>query len=97
MTVCRNCLIGASKLLKGKAYNAYNEAKKGYFYGFKVQLITTAEGQPLEYAVYVGSFHDAMALQEMQLALPVGFCMATVVIPTANKRICMLNVTRFAY
>lgn len=72
VSVCRNCRIPVSRLVQGKAYHGYNEAKKEYFYGFKVQLITTAEGLPVNYYITAGSFHDATALQAMQLDLPAG-------------------------
>lgn len=72
VAVCRNCRIRVCKLLKGRTYHGYNEAKKEYFYGFKIQLITTAAGQPVDYYVTAGSFHDSTALQAMQIDLPSG-------------------------
>ncbi len=72
VAVCRNCRIPRCKLLKGKAYHGYNEAKKEYFYGFKVQLIVTADNQPVDYFITAGSFHDSTAFQAMQLDLPQG-------------------------
>lgn len=72
VAVCRNCRIPVCKLLKGRSYHGYNEAKKEYFYGFKVQLITTADCLPVDYFITPGSFHDSTALQAMQLDLPAG-------------------------
>lgn len=72
VAVCRNCRIPVCKLLKGKAYHGYNEAKKEYYYGFKIQLITTADNQPVDYFITAGSFHDCTALQAMQINLPAG-------------------------
>lgn len=73
VAVCRNCRIPVCKLVTGKSYRGYNEAKKEYFYGFKVQLITTVDGnQPVDYYITAGSFHDTTALQAMQLDLPTG-------------------------
>jgi hypothetical protein len=72
VAVCRNCRIPVSKLVTGKAYHGYNEAKKEYFYGFKVQVITTADNQPVDYYITAGSFHDSTALQAMQVDLPAG-------------------------
>lgn len=72
VAVCRNCRIPVCKLLKGKAYHGYNEAQKEYFYGFKVQLITTADCQPVDYFITAGSYHNSTALQAMQLDLPPG-------------------------
>ncbi len=72
VSVCRNCRIPVCKLLTHKAYRGYNEAKKEYFYGFKIQLVMTAEGLPIDYYVTAGSYHDATALQSMHLDLPAG-------------------------
>jgi len=77
VAVCRNCRIPVCKLLTGKAYHGYNEAnrvpeRKEYFYGFKVQLITMADCQPVDYFITAGSFHDSTALQAMQVDLPAG-------------------------
>lgn len=72
VAVCRNCRIPVCKLLTGKAYRGYNEAKKEYFYGFKIQLLMTADGLPVDYYVTAGSFHDATALQAMHLEVPAG-------------------------
>jgi IS5 family transposase len=37
-----------------------------------VQLITTADCQPVDYFITAGSFHDSTALQAMQVDLPAG-------------------------
>lgn len=72
VAVCRNCRIPVCKLLTNMAYRGYNAAKKEYFYGFKIQLLMTADGLPVDYYVTAGSFHDATALQSMHLDLPAG-------------------------
>lgn len=72
VAVCRNCRIRVCKLLTGKAYHGYNEAKKEYFYGFKVQLIVTGGNQPVDFFITAGSFHDSTALKAMQINLPAG-------------------------
>ncbi|GAB3807607.1 IS982 family transposase [Spirosoma humi] len=72
VAVCRNCRIPVSKLLNGKAYHGYNEAKKEYFYGFKVQVIITADKQPVDYFITAGSFHDSTACKAVLVDLPAG-------------------------
>lgn len=72
VAVCRNCRIRVCKLLKGKAYHGYNEAKKEYFYGFKIQVIVDENGLPVDYFVLAGSFADVTALQSMNIYLPAG-------------------------
>jgi len=46
--VCHNIRISRSKLLKGNQYRDYNASKREYFYGVKIQLVTTADGIPVE-------------------------------------------------
>ncbi len=72
VAVCRNCRIPRCRLLQGKAYHGYNEAKKEYFYGFKVQLIVTGDNEPVDYFITAGSFHDSTAFQAMHIDLPPG-------------------------
>jgi hypothetical protein len=72
IAVCRNCRIPVCKLLQGKAYHGYNEAKKEYFYGFKVQVIVSSDNLPIDFFFSAGSFADITALQSMSLDLPVG-------------------------
>ncbi len=70
VTVCRNIRIPRCKLLKHKAYRGKNLSKREYFYGFKVQVITTLDGLPVEYFVCAGSFHDITAFKSMNIDLP---------------------------
>jgi hypothetical protein len=68
--VCKNIRIARSKLVKGKEFRGYNASKKEYFYGFKVHLISTADGLPVEFMVSPASTHDNTALQMMPIDLP---------------------------
>lgn len=70
VAVCRNIRIPRCKLLKNEAYRGYNSSKKEYFYGFKVQVITTQDGIPVEYFICAGSYHDITAFKSMNIDLP---------------------------
>ena len=70
VAVCRNIRINRCRLLKSEAYRGYNASRREYFYGFKVELITTTDGMPVEYFIVAGSVHDGKALQAMQTNLP---------------------------
>lgn len=70
ISICKNIRIGRSKLLHGKEYRGYNASKREYFYGFKVHMITTGSGIPVEVLVTAGSIHDNTALQMMDIDLP---------------------------
>ena len=72
VAVCKNIRIRTSKLLQGEAYRGYNASKRQYFYGFKVQVVTTEDGTPVDYYITAGSIHDNTALQAMPLDLPQG-------------------------
>jgi hypothetical protein len=72
VAVCCNCRIPVCKLLQGKAYHGYNEAKKEYFYGFKVQVIVSAANLPVVFFYSAGSFADITAFQSMNIDLPEG-------------------------
>jgi hypothetical protein len=68
--VCKNIRIAGAKILQGEEFRGYNASKREYFYGFKVHLISTAEGIPVEFMVSAGSIHDNTALQIMDIHLP---------------------------
>lgn len=44
--------------------------KKEYFYGLKVNVIATAEGQPFEVLLSPGSYHDLDPFKLMKIDLP---------------------------
>ena len=70
VAICRNIRIPRSKLVQGEAYRGYNSSKKEYFYGFKVQVIVTRDGIPVDFFIGAGSFHDITAFQVMNINLP---------------------------
>ncbi|TAE51825.1 MAG: IS982 family transposase [Cytophagales bacterium] len=68
--VCKNIRISRSKLVKGKEFRGYNASKIEYFYGFKVHLISTGDGIPIDFLITAGSIHDNTAMQMMNIDLP---------------------------
>lgn len=68
--VCHNIRISRSKLLKGEQYRGYKASMRQYFYGIKVQVITTESGLPVEFCFVPGSEHDVKALAKLSLELP---------------------------
>ena len=70
LKACHNIRISRSKLLKGEQWRGFNASKREYFYGVKVQLITTKHGIPVELCFSPGSEHDVEALQKMFMDLP---------------------------
>jgi len=72
VVVCDNIRIRGCRLFQQEAHRGYSASKRRYFYGFRVQVITTEEGLPVDFHIYAGSFVDVTALQAMPLDLPPG-------------------------
>ena len=72
VAVCDNIRIGRSRLVKGEEYRGKMPSKRRFFFGFRVQLVTTAEKQPVQFFILPGSYVDVTALQMMHLHLPAG-------------------------
>lgn len=70
--VCKNIRIQSCRLLKGKAYHGYNASKREYFYGYKVHLITAADGRIVEFEFSPGACDDRMAFGLLGFDLSAG-------------------------
>ena len=71
LRACHNIRVRRSKLFGGKEeFRGYNASRKEYFYGVKVQLVTTREGIPVEVCMVPGSEHYVHALSRMSVDLP---------------------------
>ncbi|WP_330444595.1 IS982 family transposase [Flavivirga abyssicola] len=68
--VCHNIRIKRCKLLQDEQFRGYNASKREYFYGLKVQLVTTKDGIPVEMYFVAGKEHDSQILQRMHHDLP---------------------------
>jgi hypothetical protein len=72
IAVCDNIRIRRSKIYAGENFRGYHASKKRYFYGLKIHLMVTQEGQPVECFLTPGSFGDVDALKSYAYALPDG-------------------------
>lgn len=70
VAVCDNIGIRRSRLLRGEDYRGKIASKRRFFYGFRVQVIATTDGFPVQYLIHPGAFVDVTALQTMQVNLP---------------------------
>ncbi len=68
--VCDNIRISNCKLLSGEQWRGYTASMRRYFYGVKVQLLTTKSGIPVEFCFVPGCEHDSKALEQMPFNLP---------------------------
>ncbi|GAB3840211.1 hypothetical protein GCM10028821_44580 [Hymenobacter jeollabukensis] len=70
--VCHNTRIPRCKLLTGKAYHGRSASKRCWFYGVKVQVVTTTDGLPVAYHIHPGSEADMTGLRQLGPDLPAG-------------------------
>lgn len=55
------------RLKQSRECNGYHAAKGEFFYGLKVHVITTVDGQPVELKILPGSIHDMKALKQLKM------------------------------
>lgn len=72
VAVCDNIRISRSRLVKGEEYRGKIPSKRRFFFGFRVQLVTTLDKHPVQFFMLPGSYVDVTALQMMHLNLPTG-------------------------
>ena len=59
-----------SKLVKGKKWRGYTASMHRYFYGVKVQLLTTGGGIPVAFCFTPGNQADVKSLEKIVSGLP---------------------------
>src|SRR5499433_635195 len=72
IAVCDNIRIRRSKIYSDEDFRGYQASKKRYFYGLKIHLMVTQDGQPVECFLTPGSFGDVDALKYYAYELPDG-------------------------
>jgi hypothetical protein len=72
IAVCDNRRIGRAKIYTEEKFRGYIASKKRYFYGLKIHLMVTQEGQPVECFLTHGGFGDVDALKSYVYELPDG-------------------------
>ena len=72
IAVCDNIRIRRSKIYSDEHFRGYQASKKRYFYGLKIHLMVTQDGQPVECFLTYGGFGDVDALKYYAYELPDG-------------------------
>lgn len=70
--VCMNIRSYRCKLLSGKHFIGFCKAKKKFYYGVKLHMITNSKGNPIEFIITPASVADITALKIMELDLAPG-------------------------
>jgi hypothetical protein len=69
VSVCDNYRIKRAKIFQSESYRGYIASKRRYFYGVKIHLMVTEQGQPVEFFLSAGSFGDVQALKVFEFDL----------------------------
>lgn len=73
VSVCHNIRIFGNRILPlDEQYRGKCVSKCQYFYGFRVQVIATLDGIPVEFAIVPGSWHDSKGMHTLAMHLPEG-------------------------
>jgi Transposase DDE domain len=70
IAACDNYRIRRCKLYRDNVYRGYLASKKRFFYGLKIHVLATAEGEPVELFLTPGSFSDVACLEDFAWDLP---------------------------
>lgn len=73
VSMCQNIRIKRNRLTKAvsdkESYRGYSSSKRVYFFGVRVQVITTIDNVPVEFSILPGDSSDLQGLAE----LPINF------------------------
>jgi len=72
IAVCDNYRIKRSKIYRGEDFRGYIASKKRYFYGLRIHILVTEQGEPVEFFLEPGAFSDTSALSLYNFDLPEG-------------------------
>ena len=70
VAACDNIRIPRCRRYQGEAWRGYQASKRRYFYGLKIHLLVTAQGQPVEFFLTPGADSDTKALKQYAFDLP---------------------------
>jgi hypothetical protein len=65
--MCDNIRIPRVRLVRSEAFRGYIASKKRYFYGIRVQLLTTKDGIPVKFALLPGAANDVQGLNAFSI------------------------------
>lgn len=72
VAVCDPYRIMRARIYQGEAYRGYTASKRRHFYGLKIHLLVTAQGQPVEFFLTPGRCADVSGLYGFDYHLPGG-------------------------
>lgn len=70
ISVCDNYRIPRNKIYHDERYRGYIASKRRYFYGLRIHVMVTKDGQPVEFFLAPGSYSDVSLLSRFAFDLP---------------------------
>jgi hypothetical protein len=70
IAVCDNYRIPRARIYQGEEWRGYIASKKRYFYGVRIHILVTEQGDPIEFFLAPGAFSDTSALRLYQFDVP---------------------------
>ena len=70
IAVCDNYRIRRSKIYHGEDFRGYIASKKRYFYGLRIHILVTEQGEPVEFFLEPGAWSDTRALALYNFDIP---------------------------
>jgi hypothetical protein len=70
--VCRRVRAWRCRKVRGRRYCGYCAAKKEKFFGWRLHLVCTPQGEPVRFTLLPAALHDLTPLHELADALPQG-------------------------
>jgi hypothetical protein len=70
IAVCDNYRIPRSKIYRGAEWRGYIPSKKRYFYGLRIHIMVTEQGEPVEFFLAPGAGSDTSALSFYNFDVP---------------------------
>ena len=67
---CDNYRIPRSKIYHGEDFRGFFASKKRYFYGLRIHIMVTEQGEPVEFFLASGAFSDTSALRLYNFDVP---------------------------
>lgn len=69
VAVCDNIRINRCRLLKGEQWRGKHSSMRRYFYGVRVQVLSTSSGIPVEFCFVPGCENDVQALKKLPMSV----------------------------
>lgn len=70
IAACDNYRIPRSRRYRGEDWRGYQASKRRYFYGLKIHIMVTEQGQPVEFFLTPGGVSDTTAYGYYEFDLP---------------------------